>query len=332
MLKTPEELRAASKLAAEQMAASEARDAREREDRERLRKAFESACISAALRRQMRISFDPEIANVVDLNGFAVDKIKSDLPREKFLARRFEEVESQIASQIIEIASAYPDLVLKAFPNRVYKDFRTLVERCCLNQDSAEAIVTAVKRQLCLLTSFSSGEWAGFEGKFLVLARDCQLLDAVRIKQAKIAETNRSIPSGLDCALRISWAEASPEFGRAGAFSSSKLKWISAVWPRWERHFNADLERAASGGGNSTEWIFSSAGFWGEGDSFAVSIEDVPEPDVDWMSEEERRNHFYWKEIEERDGKVQRYDKEERVLIGVHPLPVAEILSSQGFT
>ena len=330
MLISPEELQAAAKRAAEQKAAAEAKAANDREIRDRLRKEFESACLSAALRRKTRISFNHAIADVVNLNGFAVEEIKSDLTREQFLARKRDEVESQVASQIVEIAAGHPDLVVKVFPNRLSKDFRGLVEHC-LKQDTAEEVVAAVKRQLSLLTSFSSEAWAAFDGKCIVLARDCQLLDAVRMKHAKIAEANAAIPKGLAHALRISWDSATPEFGKFGAFSASKLKWISSVWPRWERHFNADLAKSASDGQTSKEWIFSSAKYWGEDDSFAVWIEDVPAPDVDSMSDEERRIHFYWKEIEERDGKIQQYDEEEGVLIGVHPLPVAEILSSQGF-
>jgi hypothetical protein len=196
MLISLEKLQAAAKRAAEQKASAEAKAAKKREDRDRLRNEFESACLSAALRRMTRISFNRAIADGASLNGFVVEEIKSDLTREQFLASKRDEVESQVASQIREIVAAHPDLVATMFPNRFSKDFRGLVE-LCLNQETAEEVVASIKRQLCLLTSFSAEAWADLEGKCITLARDYQLLVAVRMKHAKIAETNGAIPKGL---------------------------------------------------------------------------------------------------------------------------------------
>lgn len=330
MLITPKELQAAAQRAAEQKAAKEARSAEEREKLESLRRQFEAECLAAALRRKTRISFDPAILKVVDLRGFVIDEVRRDQAREQFLGSKLAETDALVASLLDSLVAEHPALTTHIFPNRLAKDFRGLLDRC-INQESEHEVVSAIKRQLCLVTSFSSDSWEAFEGKCIRLARERMALEAVQIKHSKIAENNAAIPQGLNAALKISWDGAEADFGKAGEFSASKLKWIATVWPRWEKHFNADIEEAASVGMTSREWLFWSAGYWGEDDSFVVDVKGVQEPDVDSMTEEERRIYFYWKEIDERDDKVQRYDEEEGVLIGVHPLPVAEIFAYQGF-
>jgi hypothetical protein len=155
MLKSPKELQAAAKRAAEQKAAEEAKSAGEREQLERLRKEFEATCLAAALCRRSRTSFDAAVSKVVDLRGFAVEEINRDRAREQFLASKMAEAEKQVALKLEDLAAAHPALVTKAFPNRLAKDFRGLVDRC-INQETAEEVVEGIKRHLCLVTSLGS--------------------------------------------------------------------------------------------------------------------------------------------------------------------------------
>jgi hypothetical protein len=330
MLKSPKELNAIAQRAAERRATQEAKVALEFDKLEHLRKDFEATCLAAALLRRGNIFYETGASRVVDLRGFAVEEVKRDWARERFLASKMAETEKNFSFHLEALSAAYPELIKNAFPNRLAKDFRELLD-LCVHQEKAEDVVASIRRQLSILTKLNLDSLGAFESDCLSVARERLLLEVVRSKHAKVAALNAAIPDGLDIALRVSWDAAVPAFEKVGIFSACKLKWISNIWPRWERHFNADIERVASSGRKSCAWLFSSAGYFGEENLFAVDVVGVQEPDIDFMSVEQRRNYFYWKEIEERDCKVLRYDEEEGLWIGVHPLPVAEIFTAQGF-
>lgn len=330
MLKSPKKLQATSKRATETQAAQTAKSAAEFEKLKRLQREFESACLDASFRRRTHIFFDHEVSKATNLQGFTVEEFKRDHVRQNFLASKVAETQQRVDHMLEGLAGTHPTLVTDPFPNRVARDFRDLLN-LAIDQTTAEDVVAFIKAQLCLVTSPSKEIWQTFEPVCLGLASEGLILQAARIKHAKVAKTNAAIPDGLSSALKISWDAANPFFGKANEFSPHKLKWIAMIWPKWESYFNNDIEDAASSGLTSKEWLFWSAQYWGENDSFAVDTKHLPKPDTHLMSEEERQIYFYWEEIKERDRTTQRFDENQGALIGVHPLPVAELFHSQGY-
>jgi hypothetical protein len=330
MLISPEHLREASRRASGEKLEMLKQQERANEAAARLRSQFEAVCITAALKKKTNISFDSRISRVRELGGFTVEELERDPAREAFLSSKIVAVRASLDSKLQILTKHFPELGAGCFPNQSARELWHLVEKCS-TRGSAEDVLERLKSHPRIVACLSQAKRFDFLKQCKGLAEDSVLLREAQIKHARVSEVNAAIPSGCSTTLRVSWHSAEAEYGRAEILTAEKLKWISTVWPKWEQHFNSDLVRAASEGHSSHSWTFSSAGYWGDEASFVVDVGAPTEEDVSSMSEEERQIHFYWKEIEERDAKKQAYDEDEGLLIGVHPLPVAEILSVQGF-
>lgn len=143
-------------------------------------------------------------------------------------------------------------------------------------------------------------------------------------------ESRREIPTGGLTAVKVSWQNASASYAEAGAMSASKLKWISSVWPSWEKYFYADMVNMGAKGRTLAEYLFEGGEGIGHCAKFVVKIDYVSnsDDDVETMSGRERES---WKEIDEQYENMVPYYDEQGFLRGVHPLPLAEILSVRGY-
>lgn len=330
MIKSPNELLAISQRAAERQAAAERKAEQERLRLENIKFRFETACIRTALQAKTSLIFDWDVSKAADLRSFTVEEVKKDLPRERFLASKIIDTEAKITQLADALTLEHPRLTRDLFPNHFGPDFFALLTRCMYKQSPAE-VVTAIRQHLSPLIKLDSDVWARFENCCLPIANESLLLQAARLKHATVAEINSGISDGIQNALKISWDAAQPEYKEARKVSASKLNWIAKVWPKWEKHFNSDIEYAAGEGKTSRDWIFHSASHFSEPESFMVFLNGENEPNLEFMSDEERWSYYYWKEINNRNNHSVKYIEQEGALIGVHPLPIAEIFELLGF-
>ena len=292
--------------------------------------AFYQATMIAALSRKCSVYFDRKIISLCDLSEFKVEEVKRDEARERFLRGEKEKYELNLTHMRLATMERLPPSATRIYPNDYAKDFGALIAKC-FHRESIELTVDKAIKNLSKFSFLPVEAFHHSRGSLEKLAQAMIALEELNFKLAKVMECNREISTDCHHAVKLTWSDAVPEYGQYKTVSAGKLKWISTIWPRWEKFFNADLEYAARSGATSRRFEFWAAGYEDEKFPFTVYLNGIDVPDTEDMSDEERERFNYWQEIQDRDNTAPVYDSHEEFLSGVHPLPLAEILEIKGY-
>ncbi|MDE2416225.1 MAG: GIY-YIG nuclease family protein [Burkholderiales bacterium] len=292
--------------------------------------AFYQATMAAALNRKSWVYFDQKIVSLLDLNEFTVEESRRDEARERFLKSEKDRYELNFTQAMLAAKESLPPSATRIYPNAYAKDFDALVAKCF----HGESVELTVDKVIQILSKFSFLPVEAFHqsrGSIETVARAMFALEELNLKLLKVMECNREIPTDCHRAVKLTWADAVAEYGPYRVASAGKLKWVSAVWPRWEKYFNDDLEYAARSGATSRQFEFWVADDADQKFPYSVNLEGIDVPDKEDMSYEERQRFEYWQEIQEREYSSPVFVADEGYLMHVHPLPLAEILEIKGY-
>lgn len=329
MLNSPKELLITAKRALETKRKINAQEKKDRAKLNKLRIEFELVCLTAALEQKTSVYFDRQILEVFDFSDFQISEVEKDDAHEKSLNERKNKLEKYIITQIEDIKIKIPEFASLVSFSYLATDLHSLLIGCA-KYGSPMKVLEAIKIELRKIASINENELPVFANFCNDILPYLNKLEALNVALVHRREINFNIPDNVKSII-ASWDGASAEYKKSTVLNASKLKWISTIWPSWEKYFNEDIEIAAKSGKTSRIYEFL-PDVWSDNNSFIVQVENFSEDDSLWDEDnEDREFRLYWKRNESRNENRRLYDSDEGMLFGVKPLPIAEIFSQQGF-